>query len=74
MKFQAPAAKGSYQYILHVRSDSYIDADYQVDVKVDVQQAREPVQVKYADTEDEADANQSEELSEYTEGSDSEED
>ncbi|KAE9547988.1 hypothetical protein FO519_008807 [Halicephalobus sp. NKZ332] len=74
LRFAAPQAKGSYQYLLHVRSDSYIDTDYQVDVKVDVQQAREPEPVKYADTEDEEDGNASAGLSEYTEGSDSEDD
>lgn len=71
MKFAAPQSKGTYHYVVYVKSDSYIDADYQVDVKVDVQPAREPEQIKYADTEDEVDEDGSEAYSEYTEGSDS---
>lgn len=34
IKFSAPPQKGSYFFILHIRSDSYMDCDYSQDVKV----------------------------------------
>uniref|UniRef100_A0AC34R9V4 J domain-containing protein n=1 Tax=Panagrolaimus sp. JU765 TaxID=591449 RepID=A0AC34R9V4_9BILA len=74
LRFAAPQAVKTYLYTLHVLSDSYLDASYQVDVKIDVHPAREPEPIKYADTEDEVEGQASEGLSEYTEGSDSEED
>uniref|UniRef100_A0A1I8B790 J domain-containing protein n=1 Tax=Meloidogyne hapla TaxID=6305 RepID=A0A1I8B790_MELHA len=74
LRFAAPSQKGNHFYTLHVRSDSYMDFDYSVDVKMEVHPAREPPQVKYHDTEDEVDLQEKLESSEgeYTEGSDSE--
>uniref|UniRef100_A0A914L6R0 J domain-containing protein n=1 Tax=Meloidogyne incognita TaxID=6306 RepID=A0A914L6R0_MELIC len=74
LRFAAPSQKGNHLYTLHVRCDSYMDFDYSVDVKMEVHPAREPPQVKYHDSEDEADLQEKLDSSEgeYTEGSDSE--
>ena len=34
MRFTAPEVKGVYSFTLGVHSDSYMDADYSVDIKV----------------------------------------
>lgn len=34
IKFAAPQQKGTYNYNLLVRSDSYMDCDYSLDLKV----------------------------------------
>uniref|UniRef100_A0A915EFI1 J domain-containing protein n=1 Tax=Ditylenchus dipsaci TaxID=166011 RepID=A0A915EFI1_9BILA len=73
LRFSAPPGKGTYYFTLNVRSDSYLDSDYSVDVKMEVHAAREPPVVKYEDTEDEDEEKDKSESSEdYTEGSDSE--
>ncbi|KAE9419890.1 hypothetical protein Angca_003294 [Angiostrongylus cantonensis] len=71
MRFSAPPVKGVYHFQLSVRSDSYMDCDYNKDIKLEVKEAKEIVLPKYEDTEDENEkvAYSSEE--EYTEGSDS---
>ncbi|KAH7700231.1 Protein DNJ-29 a [Aphelenchoides avenae] len=75
LRFSAPPQKGTYYFILNVRSDSYMDSDYTVDVKMEVLPAREPPVVKYEDTEDEKEeGDASESTEDYTEGSDSEQD
>ncbi|KAL3113866.1 hypothetical protein niasHT_017462 [Heterodera trifolii] len=75
LRFSAPAQKGNYFFTLHIRSDSYMDMDYSVDVKMEVHPAREPPPVKYEDTEDEAQVDKDDEpvsTDDYTEGTDSE--
>ncbi|CAB3407176.1 unnamed protein product [Caenorhabditis bovis] len=71
IRFPAPKEKGIYTYNLSVRSDSYIDAEYSVDVKLDIKESK-IVEVKYDqfDDEDEEEAVASSE-DEYTEDSDS---
>ncbi|KJH41467.1 DnaJ domain protein [Dictyocaulus viviparus] len=73
LRFSAPPVKGIYHFQLSVRSDSYMDCDYNKDIKLEVKEAKEIVLPKYDDTEDEDEkiAYSSEE--EYTEGSDSDE-
>ncbi|KAI3414011.1 hypothetical protein GPALN_011477 [Globodera pallida] len=74
LRFSAPPQKGNYYYTLHIRSDSYMDMDYTLDIKMEVHPAREPPPVKYEDTEEEAegDKDEPESTDEYTEGTDSE--
>jgi len=76
MKFPAPQEKGNYVLTLHVKSDSYVDCDYAVDVKLSVAEAVEVVLPKYVDTDDEQEDrdHSHDELSEYTEESGSDED
>jgi len=75
LRFSAPPQKGMYYYILNVRSDSYVNADYVQEVKIQVQAAREPVQIKYEDTDDDVEhSHVSESEDEYTEGSVSDDD
>jgi len=52
LRFSAPPQKGVYFFNLVVRSDSYMDSDYTHEVKMEVHPAREPVQIKYEDTDD----------------------
>ncbi|KAI6203258.1 hypothetical protein M3Y94_00535600 [Aphelenchoides besseyi] len=74
LRFSAPPQKGVYYFTLVVRSDSYMDCDYTHEFKMEVQAAREPVQIKYEDTDDEAEKDHHSESSyeEYTEASDDE--
>jgi len=72
LRFPAPSTKGTYYFTLHVRSDSYMDFDYSSDIKMEVHPAREPVQVKYEEEEEGEDENDTV-SSEYTEGSDTDE-
>ncbi|KAI1722542.1 dnaJ domain-containing protein [Ditylenchus destructor] len=46
LRFSAPPQKGHYYFTLNVRSDSYLDSDYSIDVKMEVQAAREPPQCR----------------------------
>uniref|UniRef100_A0A1I8A4C1 J domain-containing protein n=1 Tax=Steinernema glaseri TaxID=37863 RepID=A0A1I8A4C1_9BILA len=72
IKFPAPQQKGNYSLTLFVKSDSYVDCDYAVDVKLSVGDAPEIVLPKYEDTDEEEDDHEhSVDLSEYTEGSES---
>ncbi|KAK0426198.1 hypothetical protein QR680_009581 [Steinernema hermaphroditum] len=74
IKFPAPQQKGNYSLTLFVKSDSYVDCDYAIDVKLSVADAPEIVLPKYEDTDEEDDEHDhSADLSEYTEesGSDS---
>ncbi|VDN50841.1 unnamed protein product [Dracunculus medinensis] len=71
IKFGAPQQKGIYFYTLLVKSDSYVDCDYSVDLKLEVQKAREVPLIKYEDSEEEKAEQTSEE---YTEASESEHD
>lgn len=70
IKFSAPAQTGPYYLTLVIKSDSYMDTEYTRDVKIEVHAAREPIQMKYEDTDDE---NENEHVSdssyEYTEAS-----
>ncbi|VDM43129.1 unnamed protein product [Toxocara canis] len=70
IKFGAPQQKGIYYYNLLVKSDSYVDCDYSLDLKLDVQEAKEVPIVKYEDSEEE----QVEDSSDYTEDSESDHD
>lgn len=71
IRFAAPPHKGHYNYMLSVKSDSYLDAEYSADVKLDVKEAK-VVEIKHDDyvDEDDDDAHVSSD-EEYTEGSDS---
>ncbi|KAK5986397.1 DNaJ domain (Prokaryotic heat shock protein) [Trichostrongylus colubriformis] len=73
MRFAAPPVKGMYNYQLSVRSDSYMDCDYNKDIKLEVKEAKEIVLPKYEDTEDEDEKVVASSDEEYTEGSDSDE-
>ncbi|KAK6016653.1 hypothetical protein OSTOST_17863, partial [Ostertagia ostertagi] len=73
MRFSAPPVKGIYNYQLAVRSDSYMDCDYNKDIKLEVKEAKEIVLPKYEDTEDEDEKVIASSDEEYTEGSDSDE-
>lgn len=73
MRFSAPPVKGTYNFQLSVRSDSYMDCDYNKDIKLEVKEAKEVVLPKYEDTEDEDEKVVASSDEEYTEGSDSEE-
>uniref|UniRef100_A0A915ACS8 J domain-containing protein n=1 Tax=Parascaris univalens TaxID=6257 RepID=A0A915ACS8_PARUN len=70
IKFGAPQQKGIYYYNLLVKSDSYMDCDYSLDLKLEVQEAKEVPPVKYEDSEEE----QVEDSSDYTEDSESDHD
>ncbi|GMT37839.1 hypothetical protein PFISCL1PPCAC_29136, partial [Pristionchus fissidentatus] len=72
IRFPAPEARGNYVLQLQVQSDSYIDCNYAIDVKMDVKPAKEIVLPKYEDTEDEAEGEAVESSDEYTEESDEE--
>ncbi|CAJ0565027.1 unnamed protein product, partial [Mesorhabditis spiculigera] len=73
MRFNAPDEKGIYTFTLGVHSDSYMDADYSRDLKLDVKETKIVAAPKYESTDDEeeekADASSEEE---YTEESDDE--
>ncbi|KAL3998451.1 Sec63 Brl domain family protein [Acanthocheilonema viteae] len=69
IKFAAPQHKGVYYYNLLVKSDSYMDCDYSLDLKLDVHEAKEVPIIKYEDSEEEE---QLEDSSDYTEDSESE--
>ncbi|VDD94742.1 unnamed protein product [Enterobius vermicularis] len=71
IKFGAPQEKGVYYYTLLVKSDSYMDCDYSLDLKLEVQEAKDVPLVKYEDSDDEEQVDQS---SDYTEGSESDRD
>ncbi|KAL6731764.1 hypothetical protein Aduo_002596 [Ancylostoma duodenale] len=73
MRFSAPPVKGIYHFQLSVRSDSYMDCDYNKDIKLEVKEAKEVVLPKYEDTEDEEEKLLGSSDEEYTEGSDSDE-
>ncbi|CAI2298480.1 unnamed protein product [Caenorhabditis sp. 36 PRJEB53466] len=72
IRFAAPPVKGIYTYNLAVKSDSYVDAEYSVDFKIDVAEAKY-VEIRHDDYVDEDDEDAGEVSSEddYTEGSDS---
>ncbi|KAF8366330.1 dnj-29 [Pristionchus pacificus] len=72
IRFPAPETKGSYMLQLGVQSDSYIDCNYAIDIKMEVKPAKEVVLPKYEDTEDEAEGEPIESSDEYTEESDDE--
>uniref|UniRef100_A0A8R1HT20 SEC63 domain-containing protein n=1 Tax=Caenorhabditis japonica TaxID=281687 RepID=A0A8R1HT20_CAEJA len=74
IRFPAPPHKGTYNYNLSVKSDSYMDADYSVNFKLDVKEAKvvEYKHENYVDEDEEAVEASSDE--EYTEGSDSDDD
>ncbi|MCP9257866.1 Translocation protein SEC63-like protein [Dirofilaria immitis] len=69
IKFAAPQHKGIYYYNLLVKSDSYTDCDYLLDLKLDVHEAKEVPIIKYEDSDEEE---QLEDSSDYTEDSESE--
>ncbi|OZC12628.1 hypothetical protein X798_00259 [Onchocerca flexuosa] len=69
IKFAAPQHKGIYYYNLLVKSDSYMDCDYLLDLKLDVHEAKEVPIIKYEDSDEEE---QLEDSSDYTEDSESE--
>uniref|UniRef100_A0A0N5A8A2 J domain-containing protein n=1 Tax=Syphacia muris TaxID=451379 RepID=A0A0N5A8A2_9BILA len=71
IRFPAPQEKGIYYYTLLVKSDSYMDCDYSLDLKLDVLEAKDFPIIKYEDSEDEEQDDQS---SDYTEDSDSDQD
>ncbi|CAJ0949539.1 unnamed protein product, partial [Mesorhabditis belari] len=71
LKFTAPEEKGVYSFTLGVHSDSYMDADYMMDIKLDVKEAKQAPPVKYEDTEEEEQIEASSD-EEYTEDDDSE--
>ncbi|XGW21264.1 hypothetical protein V3C99_004316 [Haemonchus contortus] len=73
MRFSAPPVKGIFNYQLAVRSDSYMDCDYNKDIKLEVKEAKEIVLPKYEDTEDEDEKVIASSDEEYTEGTDSDE-
>ncbi|VDO27479.1 unnamed protein product [Haemonchus placei] len=73
MRFSAPPVKGIFNYQLAVRSDSYMDCDYNKDIKLEVKEAKEIVLPKYEDTEDEDEKVLASSDEEYTEGTDSDE-
>lgn len=54
IRFAAPPHKGIYTYNLSVKSDSYMDAEYSVDFKIDVKEAKF-VEIKHDDYVDEDD-------------------
>lgn len=54
IRFAAPQHKGIYTYNLSVKSDSYMDAEYSVDFKIDVKEAKF-VEIKHDDYVDEDD-------------------
>lgn len=54
IRFAAPNHKGIYTYNLSVKSDSYMDAEYSVDFKIDVKEAKF-VEIKHDDYIDEDD-------------------
>ncbi|CAL2027409.1 unnamed protein product [Caenorhabditis brenneri] len=71
IRFAAPPHKGIYTYNLSVKSDSYMDAEYSVDFKIDVKEAKF-VEIKhddYVDDDDEEAAVSSDDS--YTEDDDS---
>lgn len=73
IRFAAPPHKGIYTYNLSVKSDSYMDAEYSVDFKIDVKEAKF-VEIKhddYVDEDDEAVEVSSDD--DYTEDDDSDE-
>lgn len=70
IKFAAPQQKGIYYYTLLVKSDSYMDCDYTIDLKLDVHEAKEVPLIKYEDSEEE----QAEDSTDYTEDSESDHD
>ncbi|GMT00018.1 hypothetical protein PENTCL1PPCAC_22192 [Pristionchus entomophagus] len=72
IRFPAPETRGAYMLQLGVQSDSYIDCNYAMDIKMDVKPAKEVVLPKYEDTEDEAEGEPIESSDEYTEESDDE--
>ncbi|VDN04762.1 unnamed protein product [Thelazia callipaeda] len=69
IKFAAPQHKGIYYYNLLVKSDSYMDCDYSLDLKLEVHEAKEVPLIKYDDSNEEE---QMEDSSDYTEDSGSE--
>ncbi|CAD5209577.1 unnamed protein product [Bursaphelenchus xylophilus] len=73
MRISAPPEKGVYNFTLHIKSDSYLDFDYSQDVKMEVQNAREPNVIVYGSSEEEEEREEVLETSDdYTEGSASE--
>ncbi|CAJ0949469.1 unnamed protein product, partial [Mesorhabditis belari] len=72
LKFTAPEEKGVYSFTLGVHSDSYMDADYMMDIKLDVKEAKQAPPVKYEDTEEEEEQIEASSDEEYTEDDDSE--
>ncbi|CAD5206617.1 unnamed protein product [Bursaphelenchus okinawaensis] len=75
MRISAPPEKGTYTFTLYVKSDSYMEFDYSQDVKMEVQNAREPNAIVYDSSEDEENDDEVLETSDdYTEGSASEND
>ncbi|CAI5439045.1 unnamed protein product [Caenorhabditis angaria] len=72
IRFGAPQQKGVYTYNLSIRSDSYLDAEYSVDFKIDLKEAK-TIEIKHEDFDDEEGEEVGEVSSEddYTEGSDS---
>ncbi|CAD6197255.1 unnamed protein product [Caenorhabditis auriculariae] len=73
LRFGAPKDKGIYHYQLAVKSDSYMDAEYTLDVKLDVKESK-VLEVKHEDyLDDEEDKSEGTSEEEYTEGSDSDE-
>ncbi|UMM14730.1 hypothetical protein L5515_002426 [Caenorhabditis briggsae] len=72
IRFAAPPHKGIYTYNLSVRSDSYMDAEYSVDFKIDVKEAKF-VEIKHDDyvDEDDEEAGQVSSEDDYTEDDDS---
>ncbi|GMR52909.1 hypothetical protein PMAYCL1PPCAC_23104 [Pristionchus mayeri] len=72
IRFPAPETRGSYMLQLGVQSDSYIDCNYAMDIKMEVKPAKEVVLPKYEDTEDEEEGAVVESSDEYTEESDDE--
>ncbi|TKR92659.1 hypothetical protein L596_007271 [Steinernema carpocapsae] len=73
IKFPAPQQKGSYSLTLFVKSDSYVDNDYSLDLKLTVGDAPEIVLPKYEDTdEEEGEEHDHFDLEEWTEEEESE--
>ncbi|XP_017484476.1 PREDICTED: translocation protein SEC63 homolog [Rhagoletis zephyria] len=60
LKFTAPMKPGSYQYTVNVRCDSYVDMDYDKQIKIDVKEAPKEIEThpQWEISEDEEDQDQ----------------
>merc|ERR1712062_643033 len=78
LKFTAPQKPGHYSFTVCLRSDSYLGVDVQEDIKLEVAEAREPIeqhpQWEFEDDEEEEDSKEEERDDEFATDSEADDD